>query len=290
MTVARISRRTAAVTAGAVLVVLIGFVVALAGAGGGGSSADYAVESAPALEIGGDLAAAPVPGTPYASVQRSLVRTSEITVEVADPAVGVRDVRAATVAAGGFVGEERSGSHGGSVTVRVPTDALDRLVDDVAALGVVTERAASVVDATEDVVDLDARVASQQASVARVRALLAQASSIGDVVTIESELARREAELDSLTGRLAALRDQVALSTLTVDLRATSSAATEPRAAGFVDGLGAGWSGLLAVGAGAGVVVGFLLPFLPVVAVLAGSVWLVVRTRRRPAPAAGEPT
>lgn len=300
MTVARISRR-AAVAVGVVVgaVVVVGIAVALAGAGGGGSPADYSVGSAPARAVGGDVATgelAPAPGTPISSVQpRSLVRTAEITVEVADAAVSARDIRAAAVASGGFVGEERSGSYGSWVTVRVPTDALDRLVEDVAALGTVLERSASVVDATEEVVDLDARVTSQQASVTRVRVLLAQASSIGDVVAIESELARREAELDSLSGRLAAVRDQVALSTLTVDLRGPAGGPVtgEPRMAGFLDGLAAGWSGLLAVGAGAGAVAGFLLPFLPVVAVLAGVVWLVVRMvrgRRRPAPAAGDPT
>ena len=106
---------------------------------------------------------------------------------------------------------------------------------------------------------------------ARVRALLAQATSIGDVVAIESELARREADLDSLTNRLAALRDQVAMSTLSVELRTPSTAVRRrrPRAAGFSDGLDAGWRGLVALGT-AVAAVGFLLPFLPVLAVLSG--------------------
>ena len=57
--------------------------------------------------------------------------------------------------------------------MRVPADRLDQLIDSIAGLGHVTSRSAQVVDATEDVVDLDARVASQRASVDRVRALLA---------------------------------------------------------------------------------------------------------------------
>ena len=182
--------------------------------------------------------------------------------------------------------QEQSGPSGGYVVLRVPADVLDRTVDDVARLGEVRDRSVSVVDATEEVVDLDARVASQQASVARVRALLAEAISIGDVVAIESELARREAELDSLTGRLAVLRDQVALSTLTVDLRGPDALPLGPdEPVGFVDGLAAGWEGLLAVGRGTGAVVGFLLPFLPVVAVLGGAVWALRRLLHRRARA-----
>jgi hypothetical protein len=59
--------------------------------------------------------------------------------------------------------------------------------------------------------------------------------------------------------------------------------AAEP-APGFLDGLAAGWGGLRAIGSAAAAVVGFVLPFLPVLAVLAGFV-LIVRTRRTPAPA-----
>ena len=169
--------------------------------------------------------------------------------------------------------------------LKVPADSLDRVIDDIAAIGHVTARTSQVTDHTDEVVDLDARVASQQASVARVRALLAQATSIGDVVAIESELARREADLDSLTNRLAALRDQVALSTLTVDLRSPSALPVEDdeRAAGFADGLAAGWSGLVALGTATAAVIGFLLPFLPVIAVLVGLGWAarrMVRARR----------
>ncbi|MBW0119098.1 DUF4349 domain-containing protein [Pseudonocardia abyssalis] len=298
------SRRVVVAVATALLV-LAGLAVVLVDGGGGGSaSGDSAsVSSAPSIgfaepapERSGGLAdesaAAPsvapaAPGVPVGAVERSLVRTAEVTVEVADAVAGVRDVRAAAVAAGGFVAEERSGDHGGSVVLRVPADALDRVLDAVGAVGEVTDRSSSVVDATEQVVDLDARVASQQASVARVRALLAEATTIGEVVAIESELTSREAELDSLTGRLAAVRDQVAFSTLTVDLRVPHVGADDepPSAAGFGPGLAAGWEGLLALGTGVGTVLGFLLPFVPVVALPAGLAWLLVRRRRRSTPA-----
>jgi hypothetical protein len=303
MTVVRRVSRRAAVAVVVALVVLAGLAVAVVGAGvgvgdGGSSSsvaspavAEYAPSGGAATdsavgEYAPERAAVPVDpgqGVPIGGVQRSLVRSAEVTVEVADPAAGVRDVRAAAVAAGGFVAQEQSGEDSGWVVLRVPADALDRLVEQVSTLGTVTGRSTAVVDATEEVVDLDARVASQQASVARVRALLAEATSIGDVVAIESELARREADLDSLTGRLTALRDQVAFSTLTVDLRGPAAGVDDddPAPVGFLEGLGAGWAGLLALGAGTGAVLGFVLPFVPVLAVLAGIAWLVTRGVRR---------
>jgi hypothetical protein len=229
------------------------------------------------------------PGLSTGTVQRELVRTAQVSVEVRDATASSRQVRSAAARVNGFVTEEQSSDTGGLLVLRVPADALDRLIDDIAAVGRVVGRSSQVLDATEEVVDLDARVASQQASVARVRALLAEAVSIGDVVAIESELARREADLDSLTSRLEALRDRVALSTLTVDLRSPGVPPVgDQPPAGFRDGLAAGWDGLRAAGTAAAAVIGFLLPFLPVVAMLVGIIWLarrVVRTRRAPAAA-----
>ena len=155
---------------------------------------------------------------PIGGVTRSLVRTAQLSVDADDPVAATRRVRAAVVGAAGTVSQESSTDSGAQLTVRVPADRLDQLIDSIAGLGHVTNRTSQVVDATEDVVDLGARVASQRASVDRVRALLSEARSIGDVVAIESELTRREADLDSLTGRLNALKDQVALSTLVVDV------------------------------------------------------------------------
>jgi uncharacterized coiled-coil protein SlyX len=284
---------------GLVAVLALGLAVSVGGQrGGSGESSSVAVPAlprpvprpdvagAPGNESGGKAAPA-IP--PVEQVGRQLVRTAQLTVEVDDAARATRAVRTAAAGAGAIVTQEQSGDSGSWMVLRVPADSLDRLIEDLAALGKVTGRSSQVVDATERVVDLDARVASQKASVDRVRDLLTKAQSIGDVVAIESELARREADLDSLTSRLTALRDQVAMSTLTVDLRGPSLAPPPAdRAGGFLGGLSAGWEGLLALGTVVAAVVGFLLPFLPVVALLVGIGWMVrriVRMRRTPAPA-----
>ncbi|WP_459030872.1 DUF4349 domain-containing protein [Pseudonocardia sp. DLS-67] len=307
---ARPGRRVVLIGSGVVLAVLVAALAVVQGGSGGNASDVMAVAPArPAPAIGGGTSAkestgagevAPdaggsdtrASGVPLGGVQRQLVRTAQLTVEVGDPVPAVRQVRTAVAGAGGFVTEERSEDTGSWLVLRVPADALDRLIDEVAGYGHVVDRSAQVLDATEEVVDLDARVASQTASVARVRGLLAEASNIGDVISIESELARREADLDSLTHRLAALKDQVALSTLTVDLRGPIAVPPpDPQPApGFLAGLTAGWDGLRAIGSATAAVVGFLLPFLPVLAVLAGF-WLlarrIVRARRTPAAAGG---
>jgi uncharacterized protein DUF4349 len=300
----RLRRRVVLVGGGVVLAVLVAALAIVqvggdASGGGGDVMAVAPARPAPAFGPGAAAreekgAAAPETGdgAPLEGVERQLVRTAQLTVEVGDPVAALRQVRTAAASAGGFVTEEQTGDTGSWLVLRVPADALDRLLDEVAGYGRVTARTSQVLDATEQVVDLDARVATQTASVGRVRGLLAEAKSIGDVVAIESELARREADLDSLTRRLAALRDQVAMSTLTVDLRGPGTVPppdTRP-APGFLDGLAAGWERLGAMGSVAAAVLGFVLPFLPVFALLAGFGLLtrrIARGRRTAAAAVG---
>ncbi len=300
----RWSRRTVVLTVVGVLAVVLVVATALGARSAASSSAGSASSMVGTVEPGGEAAraaapapadsAAPAPGAPSQvaaplDLGRSLVRTAQLSVEIDDPVAGASRVRTATAARGGNVAEEQSGDRSSRLTLRVPAASLDALIDDVARLGHVTSRSGQVVDATDQVVDLNARVASQQASVVRVRTLLGQASSIGDIVSIEAELSRREADLDSLTSRLAALRDQVALSTLTVDIAEPGVPVEPPVAAGgFLGGLASGWDGLLVVASGVGVAAGFLLPFAVVLAVL-GGIGLVVRriVRARRVPAAG---
>ena len=262
--------------------------VAVPGSGGGFAAPDAAApEPAAPRGTGGSAGAAgddarssvPEKSAQSGTIGRDVVRTAQLTLQVADPPAATRGVRTAVAAAGGLIAEEQADTTGAWLVVRVPAVGLDRLVDDLAATGTVLARSGRTEDATEQIVDLDSRVATQQASVTRVRALLAQATSIGDIVAVESELARREADLDSLTRRLAALKDQVALSTLTVELRTAPIAEPVTPAPGFGAGLCAGWSGLKVIGAGLATAAGFLLPFLPVLAVAAGVVWMVRRRR-----------
>jgi len=282
-----------AVLAAAVVVLEAGPSGADPAASGGAGTERGPAAGPPEPAIAGDAAvSAPAPtGAPLQAplptgpVGREVVRSAQLTVEVGDVVEAARSVRTAVAAVDGFVAAEQSDDTGAYFVLRVPAGALDRLIDDVAALGGTVARGGRVEDVTEQVVDLDARVASQQASVARVRALLAEASTIADVVAIEAELARREAELDSLVSRLEYLREQVALSTLTVDLRGPDAADDDEVPPGFAGGLAAGWDGLRALGGASAAVVGFVLPFVPVLGVLALLGWGIRRRALRPAAA-----
>ena len=109
-----------------------------------------------------------------------------------------------------------------------------------------------------------------------------EATTIADLIAIESELTTRQAELDSLTQQRDWLVDQVDFSTITVDL-VTEDVAPDPQPDDFWSGLVAGWNALVAFASWLGVAVGVLLPWLLVALVTAAVVVAIVllATRRR---------
>lgn len=199
-----------------------------------------------------------------------VARDAEIDLLVEELEPAASRVRAAAVAVEGYVLSEelhpQSDGPGGHATLvlSVPSQRLDRALEQVAEIGEERGRSVWSEDVTADYVDSSARVETLQASVERTRRLMQQAESIEDIVALERELARREADLDALTAHVEALADDVARSALTVHLAASDdlSAETEPAPAGFFAGLDQGWAAFTAFVTGALTVLGALLPFL----------------------------
>ena len=91
-------------------------------------------------------------------------------------------------------------------------------MDSAATLGFVGERRVNLDDVTDQVVDAQGRLASLRASRDRIRSLMDRAGGMSDVLTLERELARVQAEIESLEGRLAAIQGAVALSEVNIRL------------------------------------------------------------------------
>jgi hypothetical protein len=222
--------------------------------------------------------------------QRSIIYRGSLSVRVKDVNGTAGQATGIATTAGGFVsGDNRnSGSGAGSATLelRIPADKFGAVVDQLAKLGDEEQRQINTEDVTEQVVDLDARIAVQQARVDSGRKLLAQAKSLNDLVMLEREVATRESDLASLQAKKRNLADLTALSTITVtflDPQADPIAGDDD-ATGFLGGLAAGWDALLASLKVLLTVLGALLPWLIAIGVPLWAVyWAIRRFRSRPA-------
>jgi len=224
---------------------------------------------------------------------RDVVYRGSITVQVPD--VGRAADRAEALATGsdGVVFSEQSTTdprhprYGqATLTLRVPPSAFGPTLDGLSRLGKELERQRSAEDVTTQVTDVDSRVRSQQRSVDRVRVLLGQAKTIGEVVQVEAELSRREADLESLEAQLAKLKDITDLATIEVTLvspdRTPAPVKDDGPDLGFLTGLRGGLGALAGIALVAVTVLGALAPFALVVALLGVPAYLVLRSRRRP--------
>jgi Domain of unknown function (DUF4349) len=248
----------------------------------------------------------PGSGTPALDT-RDIIRTADMTVRVKDLDRALRAARNAATNAGGYVSDEQTtrretdpGEEGTgedyddgtvpeeydetTIVLRVPTDRYEEVVEDLEGTGRLVERDAKAQDVTDQVVDVESRVRSQRASVDRVRKLMDRATSLADVVSLESELSRREADLESLLAQQASLKDSTSLATITLTLTepptpvAKTDKDDDP---GIGDALSGGWDAFVMVLRWIVVVLAAVLPFAAVVA-LALLAWAkLLRPRRR---------
>ncbi|MEU4656180.1 DUF4349 domain-containing protein [Streptomyces sp. NPDC023723] len=223
-----------------------------------------------------------------------IIRTAALTVRVEDVPEALAEARTAAEDAGGYVGEETTqrdeeDHEYTEAVLRVPVDAYDKVLDGLAGAGELLDRSSKAQDVTDQVVDVESRITSQRASVARVRELMDRAERLSDVVTLEGELSGRQAELESLLARQASLADRAALATITLTLtESPAPAGGQDDDPGFTDALAGGWDAFVTMLRWLAVVLGAVLPFAAVAALLV-LLWVrLLRPRlpRRPAPAA----
>ncbi|MGK5173143.1 DUF4349 domain-containing protein [Geodermatophilus sp. CPCC 205761] len=281
-------RRLGTAAAALAVAVLVGCTGPSGTASGGADGGAAGGPVVPEPAVPGDPGAAPTVPVDT-DPDRQVVTTATASVAVEDPADGAQRVSVLVEAAGGRV-EERteqaaSGEDGvdgaaADLVVRVPADALTGVLADLEDLGDVESVSVSRSDVTATAVDLDARIAALQTSVARLQALMDSAATTEALLAAEDALSERQAQLESLQSQRALLADQVELSTLSVHLRPFGVApAGGPE--GFLDGLGTGWRALVTALGAAVVVLGVLLPWLAVAVLVAAGVLVPLRLMRR---------
>ncbi|MEU8674720.1 DUF4349 domain-containing protein [Streptomyces sp. NPDC048560] len=296
-------RHTGAALAAGTLATLLAVGGCAAGADDSASSQDKGMAQSDAKEAGAGAAdraggnsadgskSADRTGKP-AAVTAHVIRTATLFVEVKNVPKAVASARATAEGAGGHVSnetteridDEHETSH---LVLRVPEDRYQDVLRSLAGSGKLLSRTSNAKDVTEEVIDVESRIATQKASVTRVRKLMDQAEKISDVVTLEGELSSRQATLESLLARQANLRDRTSMATVTLELVEPDSPVAKQHDddSGFLDALGGGWDAFVTMLRWIAMAIGASAPFLAVAAI-ALLVWRRLRRRNGKNPAA----
>ncbi len=165
-----------------------------------------------------------------------------------------------------------------TLVVKVPPQGIDQLLAGLDDTGTVRSISQSIQDVTEQLVDLDVRIRNARESVANIRGFMDRAEDLTDLVLLESEMIRRQTDLERLEAQQRNISDRVAFSTVTIDVVSPGSVDEEDTGT-IGDALRTGWGAFGAVLYRTGIILAILLPFLALAALL-GLIWLVVRRRK----------
>ncbi|MEU4394700.1 DUF4349 domain-containing protein [Kribbella sp. NPDC023855] len=234
-------------------------------------------------------------GAPAAqpTISRAIIKTGSLSVEIEHDKVSDQRQKAIGIVTGlrGQVASEDTTSDDdgritrANVVLKVPTASYETAIDRLSGLGKRTSIHQESSDVTEQVVDVDSRIATQRASLERMRALLAKATTIGEIVSVESELTRREADLEALLAKQKNLSLQTELATLTLTLAEKGKEPVVEKAEdpGFLSGLRGGWDAFTATFSALATAFGAVLPFLIAIALIGYPIWRFRHRFRRPA-------
>ena len=193
--------------------------------------------------------------------------------------------------AGGWVsyssvsGDEAQASRRASLTLRIPQEQLETFLQGAGSLGRVISQTETAQDVTATYQDTAARLATQQAKMERLQALMSETATLSELLELESAIADTQYTLDSLQSQLNQTDDQLAYATVDVSLREESSAdavTTRELSLGerLLAGLKTGWDTFWSFCKDMLVFLSAALPYLATVAVVYMLVRFTFRKKR----------
>jgi hypothetical protein len=191
------------------------------GTGGGGgmrmARAARSAATAPASESGFEQA--PASSWPKSPM---VIRNASLDLRVDDVTRVQREIGRLARDAGGYVAGATLRSEDkpetATITVRVPNEGLDDMLDRIAALGRLLSKKLTAQEVTEEYVDLSSRKRNLEREEGRLLELLDRAGKVHELLEVEQEVSRVRGEIEMTAGRMRYLENRVALSTVQVQL------------------------------------------------------------------------
>ena len=157
--------------------------------------------------------------------QQKLLRSGTMVIEVLDFDSAVIDLGNVATQTGGYVANisrsqfESDGKKGTNLDLRIPAMNFEVALQVARTLGKVKSERVEVRDVTEEMIDLDARLNTQEQLENRLLALLnMRTGGLEEILEVETKLADVRQEIESVQGRLRHLENYMEYSKLSVKL------------------------------------------------------------------------
>jgi hypothetical protein len=293
--------------------VLLGGGMFLAGCSGGSSSVASSSEAAGQAAAANQPARAAAPSaaalgssgrqgstgtTARLAPASSIIYTAQLTVRARDVSSAAAQAAQIAEGAGGYVSSETAkvnpdhpSEATASVQLKIPVAAYS------ATLGQLSHRLGSQLalqqqaqDVTQRVADVNSQVASDQAAIAQLRALLSHAGSVGDLLSVQNQINSEESNLESLQAQQRALSHETSYATVTLMILGPKAKPVlhRPKAPPtLAGGFSAGWHALRVAVSWTLAFLGAIAPFAVVLAVAGYGVYRGRRWLNRRRPTAG---
>jgi hypothetical protein len=244
-----------------------------------------------------DSLAAQAPSSAAAQpVDRMVIRTAQLAVEVTDIEGALAQVRQIAQQGGGFVSgsstriervndQERTIA---DLTIQVRSETVDSSLSALRALGKVTTESSGSQDVTEEYVDLDSNLRNLQASETAILKLMDKTTRIEDVLALQRELTNVRGQIERIQGRKRFLERRADMATIAISLRLPPVEGSRSVLGGAWDPFAVaarGWQASLTVLRGLAEAVIVVIAFSWWMVPIAGAGIYFWQQRRRPRPA-----
>jgi hypothetical protein len=234
---------------------------------------------------------------------QQLIYTAQLTVRASKVATALSRATTIVAAAGGYVSAENSSGGPGqpaaaasaTVTLKIPVAVYQATLGELTGSGLGAQLALSqqAQDVTQQVADVGSRVASDQAAITQLRALLKDAGNVGGLLNVQDQINSEESDLESMLAQQQALNHETAYATVTLTIlgpKAPVKAKAKAKAVpppGLASGLTGGWRAFRLTVDWLLAIIGSVAPFAAVLVVIGAGVWWTRRRLARGASAAG---
>lgn len=148
--------------------------------------------------------------------ERKLIKNGDISIEVSDLQKVQSSIENWVKKFGGYISNSSIWENNSNYTVRIPCANFDQAMNEVSGFGKIKNRNISVQDVSEQFYDLQSRLSTKKILKEKLNGYLSKATSMQDILKVESQLNSVQSEIESMEGRLKRLNSQIDFSTINV--------------------------------------------------------------------------